>query len=265
MQEKRISFDALENKTEALIKYKNYLVDFLKEVVYSAKCQGITLGISGGIDSAVCAALAKEAFPNNTLGIIMPVDDMEKDLNDIKKLSENIDLKFITVNLNEAFETLKKTYQGVGSKLALNNIKPRLRMITLYTYAQQNNYLVLGTGNADEMFIGYFTKYGDGAADILPICKLLKSEVRDLARILNIPESIINKKPSAGLYEGQSDEAEFGFTYNELDNYINFNFDVLNQETIDKIKALNNNTNHKRQLPIKPLEISEVCKEFIKK
>ncbi|MBU4693419.1 NAD(+) synthase [Mycoplasma zalophidermidis] len=245
---------------EKIKEYTDYLVGWLTQRVKKAHAKGIIVGISGGIDSSLVAALAKKAFPDNTLGVVMPIDSMSFDLVHIEELMKNLDLQTVTVDLKNTFDEIKRV-TCVDDKMSLSNIKPRLRMTTLYALAQQHNYIVAGTDNEDELFIGYFTKHGDGGADILPISRLLKNEVRLMARYLNVPESIINKKPSAGLWEGQSDEDELGFSYADLDNYLNNNFNLINSDIKLKIDRLHKNTHHKRQKPYQPKSI----KEFFKK
>ncbi|AIA29788.1 NH(3)-dependent NAD(+) synthetase [Mycoplasmopsis californica] len=241
-------------------KYCDYLVEWIRLRVKKARAKGLVVGISGGIDSALVAALAKRAFPENTLGIVMPIDNMEHDLGDIKQLSSNIGLDTKTINLHSTFSEISAVC-NVENKMALSNIKPRIRMAALYAIAQQNSYLVAGTDNEDEMYIGYFTKYGDGGVDILPISRLLKNEVKLMAKYLNIPDSIINKKPSAGLWAGQNDEDELGFSYDELDNYLNNRVELLNIETKTKIKQMHKATQHKRCKPYQPKTIEQFLKE----
>ncbi|MCS4536655.1 NAD(+) synthase [Mycoplasma sp. CSL7475-4] len=252
-----INSKPIEQKIE---QYSNYLVNWLRERVKKAKAKGLIVGISGGIDSALVSALAKRAFPDNTIGVVMPIDSMSFDLNDIEQLQKNIELNLISVDLKSTFEEIKSA-TNVTDKMSLSNIKPRLRMTTLYALAQQKNYLVVGTDNEDELFIGYFTKHGDGGVDILPISRLLKNEVRLLAKHLNVPDSIINKKPSAGLWEGQSDEDELGFSYNDLDNYLNNNLDLLDTNIKFKIERLHRATHHKRQKAYQPKTIEQYFKK----
>ena len=133
--------------------------------------------------------------------------------------------------------------------MALANIKPRLRMTTLYYYASLNNYLVIGTDNWSELKVGYFTKYGDGGVDLAPLGRLVKSEVRKLAKHFGIPEKIINKKPSAGLWEGQTDENEMGVSYEELDHYILTG--EADKEVRERIDELARKNSHKTEaIPI---------------
>lgn len=247
---------------EVALEYIDTIVNFLREKVKESNCKGLIVGISGGIDSALVYALAKKAFPNNALGVIMPIDGMEHDLGHISELEESMNTKFITVNLKQTFDAILKTVD-IEDKMSISNIKPRLRMTSLYAIAQSKRYLVCGTDNKDEYFIGYFTKYGDGGVDLLPIVHLTKSEVKYLSKLLNVPEVIINKKPSAGLWEGQSDEDELGFNYDDLDFYldhINNNVIInkyLDKNVIEKIERMHVNSEHKRQSAYKPLDINK--------
>ncbi|MEE3928510.1 NAD(+) synthase [Mycoplasmopsis ciconiae] len=255
---KKISF----NKENAL-KYIDTLVEFLQTSVKRAKAKGLIVGISGGIDSALVVALAKKAFPTSTYGVIMPINNMDFDMPHIKKLEQNLGMNFLEVNL----EKVKKEFDNVlnlTNNLAIANIMPRLRMTTLYALAQENNLLVAGTDNLDEYYIGYFTKHGDGGVDLLPISHLTKSEVRYLASLLNVPEEIILKKPSAGLWEGQSDEDELGITYNDIDFYLSHLDNKeeisknLNSDIIERIQKLHTNSQHKRDGAYRPLSPQEI-------
>ena len=137
-------------------------------------------------------------------------------------------------------------------RVPLANIKPRVRMSTLYYFANALNYLVAGTGNRSELSIGYFTKYGDGGCDLLPIGQLEKSEVRALARELNIPEAIIDRTPTAGLWIGQTDEEEMGFTYKDLERYLEEGPQAVSPALAMRIERLIRAGEHKRQLPPMP-------------
>jgi NAD+ synthase len=197
-------------------------VEWIKDRVNSAGAKGVILGMSGGIDSAVVAALVKRAFPNDCFCVTMPCYSNPIDEEHAKLVADAVGIEMKTVVLNEAFDTMKKLVDSkeTDPKLAIANIKARLRMVTLYYYAGVNNYLVAGTGNKSEITIGYFTKYGDGGTDMLPIASFVKKEVRALAEYLEIPEIVITKPPTAGLWENQSDEKEMGMSYEDLDNYI---------------------------------------------
>ena len=220
------------------------IVDFLQSEVKKANMNGVIVGISGGIDSALVSAIAKIAFPENSLGVIMPIGKMGVDYDDAKKHVDNIKINNVEVDLTKPFETMKEVVKTTG-KLSVANIKPRLRMTALYSLAQENGYLVLGTDNAAEMLIGYFTKFGDGAADLFPVTHLTKREVRELAKELGVIEEIINKKPTAALWENQTDEDELGFGYDYIDDYIEGK--EVPTEIKQKIEALNKASDHKRK------------------
>jgi len=224
----------------------NEAVEWIKERVYSAGAKGVVLGMSGGIDSAVVAALVKRAFPENSFCVAMPCYSNPVDEEHARLVADAIGMEMKTVVLNDAFDTMKNLVGTKDSdpKLAIANIKSRLRMITLYYYAGVHNYLVAGTGNRSELTIGYFTKYGDGGTDILPLASFVKKEVKALAEYLGIPEIVITKPPTAGLWENQSDESEMGMTYEQLDNYI------LTGEAVSEVKCkvdlMNARSEHKR-------------------
>ncbi|WP_027121124.1 NAD(+) synthase [Mycoplasma leonicaptivi] len=242
-------------------KYIKKVQNFLKTYLKKSNKKGFIVGISGGIDSALVYAIAKSVAPKDTYGVVMPIIEMtDNDLSDIKSLEDKFNDKFILKDLTKVFDTFVSDLD-VKDKLAVANIKPRLRMTTLYALAQEKYLLVLGTDNADEVFIGYFTKFGDGGADLLPIANFTKGEVRFLAQLMQVPDSIINKKPSAGLWEGQTDEQELGFTYQDLDFYISHldNKDLihkeLNLDVVQKIEYKHKISQHKRDKIYKPKNI----------
>ena len=177
-----------------------------------AKAKGIVMGLSGGVDSCVVAALAKKAVGRNRLlALILPCGSHVSDLADATAMARKFKIKTETIDLTGVYSNLLKILPSAKG-LAKNNLKPRLRMLVLYYFANKLNYLVCGTGNKSELMVGYFTKHGDGGVDILPIGGLLKKQVRALAEELGIPGNIINKPPSAGLWHGQTDEGEMGIT-----------------------------------------------------
>ncbi len=230
-------------------KVYNDLVLWLKDKVNGAGAKGVVFGLSGGIDSSVVGVLAKRAFPENSLGVIMPCYSNEQDKEDAIKVAEKFGIEYKIVPLESVYEAYMKLLPEEGENLALAraNIKPRLRMTTLYYFANTYGYMVVGTGNRSELEVGYFTKYGDGGVDLLPLGDLVKSEVRELARFLEIPEEIIVKPPSAGLWSGQTDEGEMGITYEELDTYL---LEGRGRpEVIEKIEEMRKRSAHKRTLP----------------
>lgn len=201
------------------------LAAWIKGKVLTAGCKGVVLGMSGGIDSSVLAVLCQRVFPKSTLGVIMPCHSIDEDKTHAEAVARQCSIPTKTVVLDGTYDALLQTLPDFKSDpslsgLAQANLKARLRMVTLYYIANQMKYLVAGSGNRSEITIGYFTKYGDSGVDIMPLGNLVKREVSELARFLKIPREIIDKPPSAGLWEGQTDEGEMGFSYESLDRYI---------------------------------------------
>jgi len=206
------------------LKISKYLTKWLKEHFEAAGAKGAVLGISGGIDSSVLAGLLVSALgKENVIGVIMPCHSQPIDEEYALKLAEVFGIRTCKIDLSETYDRMVSLINAEGislDTLPSANIKPRLRMITLYAIAQQNDYLVCGGGNKDEIMYGYFTKYGDSGVDLLPMSDLLKGEVSTLALHLGVPPDIVSRPPTAGLWAGQTDEAEMGLTYEELDNYL---------------------------------------------
>jgi NAD+ synthase len=225
---------------------------WIKEKVKQSGAKGIVVGLSGGIDSSVVAALAKKAMGDNVLGVIMPCHSNPTDTEHAKTLAKKFRIKMQIVDLAPVYDMLMKTFPA-GNNIAKANVKPRLRMLTLYYFANSLGYIVAGTDNRTESFTGYFTKYGDGGVDILPISHLLKREVRKLAAELGMPQEIIDKPPSAGLWDGQTDEKEMGITYDQLDTIIEGmtrgNTKDMDPKLVEKVKRMHDSTEHKRRLP----------------
>jgi len=211
------------------------------------------VGLSGGIDSAVVAALASEAVgKKKVLPLILPCDSDVRDLQDALVIARILKIKPKIIDITPLYGMMISVL-GEANRLAQANLKSRLRMITFYYFANQYGYLVCGTGNKSERMTGYFTKYGDGASDVLPIGDLLKKEVKALARELNIPRSIIEKAPTAGLWPGQTDEKEMGLTYNALDAVLDDlekkNVRVPSNRFVVKVKKMIAASEHKRLGP----------------
>jgi len=209
------------------------------------------LGLSGGIDSAVVAALAKRAVGKDRLLVLfMPCNSDPRDLKDARLVAHQLGLKSKLVDLSSVYNNFMKILPGAVS-LARGNLKPRLRMSTLYYFANKLNYLVCGTGNKSELMVGYFTKYGDGGVDLLPIADLFKRQVRQVAKELKIPAGIITKPPTAGLWNGQTDEGEMGITYNELDDildrFCNHKKQAAQAKKVAKVIKMFKNSEHKRK------------------
>ncbi len=230
---------------------KNKIVSWIKKQVKDSGAKGIVMGLSGGIDSAVVAALCKEAVGKNKLLVLfMPCNSNPQDLRDAQLVASKLSLNSKLVDLSSVYNNFLKVLPSAGG-LAQGNLKPRLRMSALYYFANKLNYLVCGTGNKSELLSGYFTKYGDGGVDILPIADLFKRQVRKLAQELKIPQNIITKPPTAGLWQGQTDEGEMGITYNELDeildNICNNKEQTASSIKVNKIKRMYKNSEHKRK------------------
>jgi len=231
---------------------KDKIVEWLKEKLKESGAGGAVIGLSGGLDSSVVAVLAKTALGGDVLGVIMPCQSNDEDTEHARMLARKFDIKTEFVDLKPVFNKLKRILPP-GARLADANLKPRLRMLTLYYFANLHNYIVLGTGNKTEIMIGYATKHGDAGCDLLPLGSLYKSRVRELAGILGVPDEIISKPPSAGLWHGQTDEGEIGMSYDELDATL---MAIEKNETagIDsskliKVKAMIKKSLHKRQMP----------------
>ncbi|MCD6312031.1 MAG: NAD(+) synthase [Elusimicrobia bacterium] len=193
------------------------IISCLKKKLQSSRCKGFALGLSGGIDSAVTAVLAHRASRGKTLALILPCESLKKDIDDAKKFARKFKIPYRVIDLTGIYRMTLGECAIKSAKASKGNLKARLRMTLIYYFANCRNYLVAGTSNKTELKFGYFTKHGDGAADVLPLGNLLKCQVRELAVKLNIPESIINKVPSAGLWPGQSDEKEIGLSYDIMD------------------------------------------------
>ena len=228
-------------------KTRDLLVEWITAVVSGAGAKGLIFGLSGGIDSAVVACLCKIAYPKTTLGVIMPCHSVPEDKKDALLVARALDLETKEVDLAEPFDYLTSSTKISQNTMAAHNLKPRLRSATLGLIGQSLGYLVIGGSNQVEWYTGYFTKFGDSAVDLLPLARLTKAEVYELAKVLNIPDKIITKAPSAGLWEGQTDEDEMGIQYSELDSYLTNG--TGDKEIIRKIETLHKKSTHKRQMP----------------
>ena len=195
---------------------KQYLVNFLKEETFKTGLRGGVLGLSGGIDSAVVAVLAKEAFGENLLSIMMPSNySSQSSLDDAQELCDKFHLRVEKEEITSLLEAYENNTNSTN--LRKGNFSARMRMAILFDISARENALVLGTSNKSELLLGYGTLYGDLASAINPIGDMYKSEIFEFARFLEIPDSIINKPPSADLWEGQSDEEDLGYTYAQID------------------------------------------------
>ena len=228
--------------------YLAYIEKFLKEYLENNHMDTYVLGISGGVDSSLCAALARNAVGKDRLHcLILPINSSKEDEEDALTLVKDLDLKYDIIDASEAFNNYVKEFNKKGFELdrsTLGNLKARMRMSILYAIAQKERGLVIGTDNADERCVGYFTKYGDGACDILPIAHLVKAEVVEASKILGIRTSLAERVPTAGLYEGQTDEKEMGVSYKDLDAYVLGK--EVNETAKKRIQYLERISEHKR-------------------
>jgi NAD+ synthase len=252
----------------------------MRRQLSASAARGFVVGLSGGLDSAVVARLAQLAAPGAVVGLILPCHSDPKDEEDALLVARKFSLPTARIDLARAHDALagggeaaiaalRPQLRVASAELRAGaaappptgdprarvpnaNIKPRLRMAALYFVANSMQYLVAGTGNKSELAIGYFTKHGDGGIDLLPLGQLVKSEVRALARELQIPPAIIDRTPSAGLWPGQNDEEEIGFTYADLERYLNEGPQGVSPALAMRIERLTRSTEHKRQLPPMP-------------
>ncbi|MDD3831130.1 MAG: NAD(+) synthase [Clostridia bacterium] len=226
-------------------------VEFVRHVIDSANAKGVIYGNSGGKDCTLVSIICKKAC-DNTMGIIMPCASKRNytdDMFDALAVAQQFGIANITVDLTQTRQALLDRLDvATITNNALSNIAPRLRMTTLYCVAQSMGSLVAGTGNASEMYMGYFTKWGDGAYDFNCIADLTVTEIYQFLAFLGVPQSIIVKKPSAGLFEGQTDESEMGVTYEDIDTHI-FGGQV-DESSLNIINRYHTSTQHKRRMPI---------------
>ena len=224
-------------------------VAFIKSVLCESGLKGIVYGNSGGKDSALVGILCKAAC-ENTVGIILPCTskrNYDEDAADAKEVAKKYNIETRTVDLTPVKEAELKALDGVAvmNAAALSNIAPRLRMLTLYAVAAAENRLVAGTGNRSEAYVGYFTKWGDGAHDFNPIADLTVTEIYEFLRYLDAPKCVIEKDPSAALFDGQTDETEMGVTYAELDSYLSGG-DIPEDKKII-VERMHKTSEHKRK------------------
>jgi NAD+ synthase len=202
------------------------LVDFLKDETHQAGFTRGVLGLSGGVDSAVCAALAKKALgPENVTGVLMPHRTSNpRSREDADLVARTLGIATELVDITPMVDPYLQSI-GASEKVRAGNVMARERMIVLYDLSQRDRALVLGTSNKTELLLGYGTLHGDMACAINPLGDLYKTQVWQLSRALGLPEQVVNKKPSADLWDGQTDEGEFGFTYADVDRLLYFMID----------------------------------------
>ncbi|MBN2067937.1 MAG: NAD(+) synthase [Candidatus Diapherotrites archaeon] len=237
----------MDEKTQAEL-----IVKWLRQQVENAGAKGVVLGLSGGIDSSLTAVLCKIAFPKNCLALALPCNSHKLDLAHAKVVAKKFEFELKEINLDKSFKSILSALGAKGNEKAreVANIKPRLRMVALYYFANKLDCLVVGTSNKSELAIGYFTKFGDSATDLLPLGNLYKGDIKKLAAYLGLPKEILEKPPSAGLWKGQTDEAELGISYEQIDTALALiemgQEDKADPVLVERVKVLMQRATHKR-------------------
>ena len=239
---------------------KQNLISFLKEEVLKTGLKKVTLGLSGGLDSAVVAVLCKEVFDDNLNCVLMPSQFSSKaSIDDAIELCKKFDIKYEIVSIEPMLSAYLKNMQE--SSLRIGNFSARLRMSVLYDISARENSLVVGTSNKSELLLGYGTIFGDLACALNPIGNIYKSDLFEFAKYLGVNDSIVNKAPSADFFEGQSDEADLGYSYAKIDSLLKKMIDEnrskdellalgFEDEFIEDIKKRVKINEFKRKLPI---------------
>ena len=255
----KIDLSIDEKETSIVIK------DFIKTYVKKSVSKGVVIGLSGGVDSAVAAVLCSEALGKKNVRCFFLPDETTpiKDIEHQKLLVKRFGLQCEIKNITFVVKEMVKYCAVKPNKYALANIKARIRMVLLYEYANMTNCLVCGTSNKSELLVGYFTKYGDGGVDIMPIGDIYKTQIRQLAKYLKIPNEIISKPPTAGLWKGQSDEDELKISYDKLDLILaglekKIDTKIISKEAdeeisvVERIKNMRRYSQHKRRTCLIP-------------
>lgn len=240
--------------------------NFIRDSLEQSGRSGVVIGMSGGLDSSLLAKLSVNALgPEKVHGVFLPESTTPKeDAEDVESFSKELGISFEVIPIDGPLSSFMRTL-GEASKesLILGNIKARCRMIVLYQRANSLGRIVLGSGNKSELMVGYFTKFGDGAADFLPLGDLYKVQIREMARFLGLPDRILSKPSSAGLWSGQTDEGELKITYEELDPILlGIELDMTDEDIsertnspeseVKRIRSMVSSSAHKRKMPLIP-------------
>ena len=254
--------DGLLLPKESLVKVENAIVDAIVRLVEDSNSNGAVIALSGGIDSALVATLAARVVDVHAL--LLPEQEPTADTKDAEDLAVGLGIDYEVIPIGEIVHLIYARRPSLGPaecKLAYANVKARVRMIMNYFAANLDGRIVLGTGNKTELLLGYFTKYGDGGVDVLPIGDLYKTRVRQLARHVGVPDRIVEKPPSAGLWAGQTDEGELGATYEQIDKVLYGAFELglslgeiekaagVDDATVQMIMERVRSSEHKRNMP----------------
>ncbi len=243
---------------DKLIKEAENAINWIHDYVEKIGAKGVVVGNSGGKDSATVIAMATKALgKDRVLTIAMPCNSISADLNDAKLVAETFEVPFLEIDLTSTYKEFENIINHSLNNIELNkdskiNMKPRLRMTTLYAIAQTLGYLVIGTGNLCEAIVGYTTKWGDNASDFNPIANFTVEEVLAIGEYLGVPDKIIHKAPNDGL-GGQTDEEKMGVTYKQIAEYIETG--KTDKEAMKNIEKRNIASKHKRvQIPFYKFE-----------
>ncbi|MGB9630592.1 MAG: NAD+ synthase [Candidatus Methanodesulfokora sp.] len=242
---------------------------FIRGMVEGAGANGVVIGISGGLDSSTVAILSVRALgKERVIGLIMPMPGItsESDLRLARELSRDLGINFYEIDIGDIYSSYERRnpLHDRTNRVANGNLQARIRMSLLYYAANSKNMLVAGTSDRSEILLGYFTKYGDGASDMIPIGDLYKTQVRSLAMEIGVPEEIVRKPSSPGLWVGQTAEGEIGLSYDVIDRILEAYFDLrmpeseipeklgIDEEAVKKVIEMSRKSAHKRAMPPKP-------------
>lgn len=239
-----------KNKPQKVLNYSYYLIKFAQNYIQKTTCFGYVVGLSGGIDSALTLAILSQTKGLKIMGVFVDIESNPRDRVDAESLKPKYNFEYKYINLTKQYQELVKVLGIENNQMAQANLKVRLRTNALYALANANMLLVCGTTNADERLVGYFTKHGDWACDVNIMYYLTKAQIRYLATKYEVPESIIEKAPSAGLSEDQTDEGDMGITYQEIDHYLSFA--VIDPIQDSKITTRYITNKHKVNAPVHP-------------